>query len=110
MNANENFSGAVYDGLVALGWMPHAIKTIAATAHPTWARHPLVRSDRYGCFNRSEFAQAHAMTKDGPPIYLPAFGQPACQFTKTTLGQVDPRCVGCIHKEVPKGDEHAEVN
>jgi hypothetical protein len=68
------------------------------------------RKDRYGCFNREPFAPAHAMTKDGPPIYLPAFGQPTCQFTKTDLGQVDPRCTGCKHKTKPNGEKHDEVH
>ena len=41
--------------------------------------------EKYGCFDR-------------PPIET--FGQQECQFTRTWLGQMDPKCEGCKHKEV----------
>lgn len=74
----------------------------------------------YGCFNRKPFKPV-TVVRDGhhvvQPVQLrtpdsdrtltvwpelraiPFRMTPDCQYTKTTLGQRDPGCVGCKHKE-----------
>lgn len=66
----------------------------------------------YGCFNRAPFKPVTAVL-DGvsvlqfgesfivrPELRLIPFRMtPDCQYTHTTLGQRDPGCVGCKHKE-----------
>lgn len=67
----------------------------------------------YGCFNRAPL-KTGAVVQDGwveleshdgetiiTPILvnIPDSMTPDCQYTKTTLGQRDPGCVGCKHKE-----------
>lgn len=71
----------------------------------------------YGCFNRAPFkpvtvvpdgnhaVRHYELPKTDNAIMWPKLRAipfrmtPDCQYTKTTLGQRDPGCVGCKHKE-----------
>jgi hypothetical protein len=52
---------------------------------------------RYGCFNRKPYIGIPA-TPGGEP--QPFRFAPDCQYTKTTLGHHDPKCVGCKHRQI----------
>lgn len=56
------------------------------------ANHP----SPYGCHNRApylpEFETAHGEV-------VPFRMDPNCQYTKTRLGQADPKCQGCIWRQ-----------
>ena len=54
----------------------------------------------YGCHDRKPYAPAYFATGGTTPI--PHVFTTACQFTKTALGQVDPKCANCKHKEPTK--------
>jgi len=51
---------------------------------------------KYGCHSRQPFVPAYKATNGRQ--WIPTFGQQDCQFTKTTLGQADKGCAGCLHK------------
>ncbi len=54
----------------------------------------------YACHNRPPFAQATELHDHHGRLVSswPAHMAPECQYTKTELGQVDVRCVGCGHR------------
>lgn len=63
---------------------------------------------KYGCFDRPPLrtqvvVQAgwyqDGYTRTPRMISIPDPMAKYCQYTLTTLGQVDTRCDGCIHKE-----------
>lgn len=54
-----------------------------------------MNGDIYGCWNRPPFKDFHIVGR----IVIFNVMTRACQYTKTTLGQQDHKCVGCKHKE-----------
>ena len=66
----------------------------------------------YGCHNREPFHPYHHAQDGYHPmskpeaasrlpniIKVPHVMTSECQYTKTELGQTDPKCVDCKHKE-----------
>jgi hypothetical protein len=56
----------------------------------------------YGCWNREPFKLANVLDRPFPPgpLAIPHTMTRDCQYTKSALGQEDPKCLGCKHKEV----------
>lgn len=60
----------------------------------------------YGCHNRKPFAPFHSYWKTifwgskvlGALVHVDNRGAPDCQYTKTALGQQDPKCAECKWK------------
>lgn len=56
----------------------------------------------YGCHNRADYVPIYKVgERNGVPVMISNTGTRTCQYTKTALGQVDPRCEGCRWKELP---------
>lgn len=59
----------------------------------------------YGCHNRAPYVEhfpaRNGEHRDGTPrsVLIPFRMERDCQFTKTDIGQADPGCAGCEHKE-----------
>ena len=61
----------------------------------------------YGCHNRNEYTAA-VVVQDGwmmensllspRMVFSPFRMERDCQYTKTALGQADPKCQGCKHR------------
>lgn len=64
----------------------------------------------YGCHNREEYVPSYlaqsgwvtdkndGMIRHSTMIPIPVRMARDCQYTKTTLGQADPKCEGCKHR------------
>ena len=50
---------------------------------------------RYGCHDRKPYVDSYRSTGGGPEHDIPTFGKRKCQFTRSELGQADPRCNDC---------------
>lgn len=56
---------------------------------------------KYGCWNRQDYKPYHIPTgaENFKKYRIPHSMTKDCQFTKTELGKVDPKCDNCIHKK-----------
>lgn len=56
---------------------------------------------KYGCHNRADYKPYHIPTgaENSKKYRIPHVMTKDCQFTKTELGKVDPKCDNCIHKK-----------
>ena len=54
------------------------------------------KKPRYGCHNRKPLAAAYP--KSNGQMLENAFWAKPCEYTKSELGQADPKCQGCKWK------------
>ena len=90
----------VFNNLVACGVIPH---------NTTRARYdPPMTKSTYGCHNRQPLRDT-ALVQQGwarigyhvearHTVSIPDEMTKECQYRKTELGKVDPKCGGCKHK------------
>lgn len=62
----------------------------------------------YGCHDRPPFIDGYEAQdgwfSSGPrrKVIVPVRAETNCQFTKSDMGQADPGCTACKHKQIPK--------
>lgn len=54
----------------------------------------------YGCHNRAPYSPHYLPTGalDTRQNRIPHVMTQDCQYTRTALGQADPKCIGCKHR------------